>query len=645
LDDFELTDIDAPTVAELCRKLDGIALAIEFAAGRVDVFGVRGLAASLAKDLRLLTTGTRTAPPRHQTLRAMLDWSYEWLPEPEQMILRRLSIFAGDFTLAAANAIVANPGPTTPSIANGIANLVTKSLVTADVGGPEPLYRLLETTRGYALEKLTGNDEFDLVARRHAEYYRDICERAETECETAPTAEWSAGYGREIDNVRAALDWALSKNGDASIGIALTAASVPLWFQLSLMEEGRRRVERALSSIAPDSKVTRCDLQLYAGLGSALVYTKGPIPENAAAWTAALEIADKLDDAEYQLRALWGLWAYRIVGGDFQIARELAERFSAIAETRAVASDLLIADRITGYALHFLGDQNQARWHIERMLGRYFVPTRRSDAIYYLINPRATALAHLAQISWLQGFPDQAIRHAQSSELEARSLDHVTSLCYVLADAGCPIALAVGDLGTAEHQVATLLELSAKHGLAIWNAWARCFKGNLLLKRGDPDTGLPLLRTALDELRQTRNALRYPSFLAALAEGLGNAGQVSQGLVSIDEALDRCERNHEHWCMAELLRLKGELVLLDDSSEATLAAEKYLLESLDWARRQGALSWEIRGATSLARLWRGQGRNSEAKELLEPTYERFTEGFETADLKSASALLHDLRQV
>jgi predicted ATPase len=184
-----------------------------------------------------------------------------------------------------------------------------------------------------------------------------------------------------------------------------------------------------------------------------------------------------------------------------------------------------------------------------------------------------------------------------------------------------------------------LLDHSAKLAMAVWQAESRCFKGVLSLKRGRVDTGLRLLRTALDELRETGSVLRYTEFLSALAEGLAGAGQVAEGLAAVDEALERSESNEERWCIAELLRIKGELVLLANAPDAAGTAAGYFRQALDWARRQGALSWELRAATSLARLWRDQNRTKEARELLAPVYDRFTEGFETADLKIAKSFL------
>ena len=211
---------------------------------------------------------------------------------------------------------------------DGVANLAAKSLVVVEAAGAVTRYRLLETTRAYALEKLTDSGELDQVARRHAEYYRDLFERAETEWETRPTVEWLAAYGRQIDNLRTALDWAFSPRGDASIGVALTAAAVPLWFQQSLLVECRGRAERALASLGPrPGRDARREMQLCAALGVSLMQTKGPAPDTIAAWTTALEIAERLADTEYQLRALWGLWHFRVSRGECRAALELAQRF------------------------------------------------------------------------------------------------------------------------------------------------------------------------------------------------------------------------------------------------------------------------------------------------------------------------------
>jgi predicted ATPase/DNA-binding winged helix-turn-helix (wHTH) protein len=177
LSGFELSERDVPIVVDLCRKLDGNALAIELAAGRIDTFGLRGLSTRLDGGLQRLTGGYRTALPRHQTLRAMLDWSFDWLLVPERIVLSRLAIFSGEFTLEAASAVASSEEIPAFDVADLVAGLVTKSLVAADIYGKEPQYRLLEITRAYAREKLHESGEFELIARRHVEYIRNTKER------------------------------------------------------------------------------------------------------------------------------------------------------------------------------------------------------------------------------------------------------------------------------------------------------------------------------------------------------------------------------------------------------------------------------------------------------------------------------------
>jgi predicted ATPase/DNA-binding winged helix-turn-helix (wHTH) protein len=634
----------AAAIAAICRRLDGIPLALELAAARVSTLGLQQLAFRLDDRFSFLTGGRRTALRRHQTLRATIDWSYELLSESERAVLRRLSIFAGSFTLGAASTVVASAEIPASDVVEGLTNLVSKSLVTADVDIATVHYRLLETTRAYAREKLADSGELEQAARKHAEYYLDFCRPAEVEWQTRPAAEWRAHYGTQIANVRAALDWAFSPLGNASIGVALTAAAVPLWCQLSLLNECRRRVGQALSHGASEGRDSQCEMQLEAALGLSLFHTKGSMRETGAAWTRALAIADRLKNTEYQLRALWGLWSYRMTSAEYRVALAFAQRFRRLAAKQPDPADRLIADRMIGTVLHYTGNLTNARRHIEHMLDHYVDPLHRSHTIRFVWDQRVAGEMVLAAILWLQGFPDQAMRTAQRTIESARARDHTISLCYALSSAACPVALGVGDLEAAECYLSMLLDHSAKLGMAVWQAEGRCFEGALLLKRGRLNSGLQLLRTALEELRGTGSILRYAAFLGVLAEGSAAAGQLSAGRAAVDEALARSESNEERWCIAELLRVKGELVLLENAPDAAAAAEDHFQQALDWARRQGALSWELRAAISFARMWRNQGRRKAARGLLAPVYDRFTEGFETADLKAAKALLAGLKR-
>jgi predicted ATPase len=633
-------------IAAICRRLDGIPLAIELAAARAAVLGVEEVVTHLDDRFRILTGGRRTALPRHQTLRATLDWSYELLNEAERVILRRLAVFAGVFRLEAASAVIASPEIAQAEVVDGIANLVAKSLVTLVAGGTVARYRLLDTMRAYGLEKLAESGECQWLARRHAEHCRDLIERAEAGWETRPTAAWPAEYAAEIDNLRAALDWAFSPDGDAHIGVALTAAAVPSWMQLSLLEECRGRVEQALAALAtvaePDA---RQEMKLLAALGASRLYTRGGVPEVASAWTKALELAKSFGDPEYQKRCLWGLWSFHVNGVDYRTALSLAHRFASLVATSLDADDRFVGERMIGISHHNLGDQQSARRHIERALAESAAPGHQRQFIRLQLDPQVTARVHLARILWLQGFPDRAMREAERSVNDARAAEHAISFSYALHRAACPVPLWNGDLAAAGHCADMLLEHAKRHALAHWQLYGWGYQGAVAIRRGDVATGLRLLRSCYEELGETGiTAPRFMRFAAVdMAEGLAKTGQIADAFDAIDDAIARAERTEELWQLPELLRVKGELVLLQGGDPQGAAAEDHFQRARDWARRQGALSWELRAAASLAQLLRDQDRSAEALALLQPVYDRFTEGFETADLKAAKALLDALQ--
>jgi len=263
---FNLSDRNAATVATICRRLDGIPLAIELAAARAAALGIEGLARRLDLRFHVLTGGRRTALPRHQTLRATLDWSHRLLAEPDRTVLRRLAVFAGSFSLEAATSVVADPALPEWEVIGRIAELVDKSLVVADLAGPVRRYRLLETTHAYAMEKLADSGEFGSLARLHALHFRDHVGSALGLWEETPSVQWLEAQAPEIDNLRVALDWAFGADGDPAIGIELAAASYPLWYLLSLMQEGRARLERATAAVGP-STPKPVEARLWYGYG------------------------------------------------------------------------------------------------------------------------------------------------------------------------------------------------------------------------------------------------------------------------------------------------------------------------------------------------------------------------------------------
>ncbi len=647
----------AGKIGAICRRLDGIPLAIELAAARAVTLGAEEVLERLDDRFRLLTGGRRTALPRQQTLRAALDWSYDLLGETEQSVLRGLGVFVGSFTLGAATAVAGGTGATQVATVECVANLVAKSLVSSTGEITDRRFRLLETTRSYMLTRLAEAGERTTIERRHAEYYRDLFSAGPGD---PAQNDQHATYAAEIDNIRAALDWALFEGGDAAIGIALAAALTPLWVRMSLMAEATRYVRQALKLL--DARADpRIEMVLNAAFGAALTYTTGPGPETLAAWSKALRLAEDLRDTEYVLRALRGMWSFRMNRGEYRSALALANQFCALVERAPDAAALRAGNRMAGLILHYLGEQQEARRRIERGMETADRPPQPLPMTRFMLNETVAARALLARISWLQGFPDRAMREACDALRQAQLTGHALSQCHALAQAACPVALWTGDLDAMDGFVTMLIDLATLNALEGWIARGKCFRGALLIRSGQVDEGAAMLQSALEELRALGSMAEYPAFRCMLALGLARAGRVGEGRGVIDAALRHSATIEESWCIAELLRADGEILLLGTAPDV-VAAEARFRQSMQVARRQGALAWELRSVTALTALTaptaltaltglarrHGQAggedrlRGGEARELLAEVYGRFSEGFATADLQAAREVLERL---
>ncbi len=628
---------DVLAIAAICRHLDGIPLAIEFAAACAATLGVRQVASGLSDRFVLLTVGRRTALPRHRTLRATLDWSYDLLPAAEAATLNMLAVFAGEFSLEAAIAVAGDV--TRQQVFDSLFNLATKSLVVVDVQDRVPHFRLLETIRLYALDKLRISGQQPRAARCHAVYYRGLADQAELDSRTKTEADWGEVYGRHLDNWRAALDWAFSADGDAELGLALTVSALPVWFKLSLRDECRRRIEQALSftSAETDPRVT---MRLNAGLAAALFYTKrGATSAVADAWNTVLLIADNVDDSEYRLWARWGLWNYQLNHCELSNALVSAGHFSSLATDPA---DVAAGDRMLGVTLHYLGSHAPARQHLESVLSRRIDMVVARSMVRHQYDQKLAARCYLPRILWLQGFPDQAMQAAESVVHDAGEAGHALTLSLALVHAACPVSLWTGNLTAAEGFVATLMDNATTHGPGFWHAEARCFDGILRVMRGEVMSGLQIFRPALQELVDHNACMNIAGYLTAMAGALAASNEIADGASIAAEGLLRVERDEDRWCMPELLRLRGDFLLRERGADAATSAEELLRQSLDLAGQQGALSWALRAATSLGDLLRVQDRLADASSIIQPIHGMFAEGFATADLLSAIRVLEAL---
>lgn len=630
---FELGDADAPAVARICRELDGIALAIELAAGRLEAYGVQGIAALLNKSITVLWHGRRTAVPRHQTMSAALEWSYNLLPDVERAVLRRLSVFVGPFPLEAARFVAALGETDDAQVVEAVAGLVAKSLLAGEAGGKSMRYRMLDSTRVYALKKLVECGESLAVASRHASHYRGVLERTPL---PASGADRLAQQAEILGNVRVALDWSLADGGDVQAGTALAAAAAPLLLEISLLSECRAWMEKALAGLVDDMRGTRREMELQASLGQSLMFTGGNGEAATCAFTRSLEIAEALDDLPFRFRLLGGLGALQGRMGDFRGSLALARQAESVAQRLGDPVAQATADAMLGVALDLNGDIAEAEQHCESAL-RGLAAAQRLRETRPGFSHRIYALCGKARYHWLRGECDHAAAVAGYAIEQAEALKLPVSLCIAMIWGGS-VFLWRGDWPRVEALLDRLHALAAKHSLAPYVAVAIGMRGEMQVRRGRPELGVKLLQDSLPAVHATRYEMRTGAFMHALAEGLGHLRQHAQALATIEEAIAQAEQQGGYLHMPEMLRVKGDILAGMPGGDLQLA-ERCFHDAIQWSQRQSALSWELRAASGLARLWLQQGRIESAAQRLAPVYGRFAEGHDTADLLTARELL------
>ena len=626
---LEPSDEDAPIIADMCRKLDGIALAIELAAARVGVHGLRGTAALLDHPLRLLWHGRRTAVPRHRTLTAMAEWSFDLLSDVERTVLRRLSIFVGRFPLDAARAVAGGIDLDDPQVTHALWQLVAKSLVSAEAGEATTRYRLLDTTRAYAQAKLVGVGEGELIARRHAVYWRDLLDRL---------AEGDGGYfaaSEHLGNVRAALEWTFSQAGDVTLGATLAAASTRLFLDLSLLGECHRWAAQALSMLDDAARGTRCEMELQAAYGLSLMVTKGNSERSHAALARGLELAETLEDRPSQFRLIGRLHLYYRRAGHYGPMFEIARRAQAVAAELGDPIAIAGAHALLGCSHHLIGNQRTARTHLESALLRPAAPDPVGASRFGLHVDRCRIA--LARTMWVLGLPDQAARIARQT-VNPRGTTEPLSFSIALIW-GTSVFQWSGDLAGAEDCIERLMSHAERHSLAPYQAVGFGLKGEVLIRRGNVSAGIDLLRSSLATLHAVRYELYTTGLSSTLSEGLAMTDRLDEALLTIEETIGVVERNGGLFNMPELQRLRGEFLARAGDEQA---AEACFLRSIELAEEQSALSWQLRASTSLARLRIRQGRRQEAQRSLAETYSHFREGFDTDDLKAAKRMLDEI---
>ncbi|WP_162262249.1 winged helix-turn-helix domain-containing protein [Acidovorax sp. Root219] len=611
---FAFTDDDVAHVTEICGRLDGIPLALELAASRVAQLGLGGLSARLEDRFAILTKGRRTALPRQQTLRAAINWSYDLLSEDQKTVLRRLSIFAGAFSFDSAVAVCEEDLSADPL--DAIDELALKSLITIDTGTDIAHYRLLETTRAFALEKLKEAGELVLASRKHAEHVCDVFERLEADSPPYGAA-WDAGRGRWIDDIRIAVQASFSTLRDPGLSIRLLGATASVWYQRSLMDEYRTRAEEALEKAGDLAEQPEASLmRLLYSLTMCYWYTRGAGPDMARTAKGAYDIAQRSRNLDFERRALWGLWQERNGSGDYAAALGLAWQYVALTTPDTEAEAAILGRRMMQWSLHLVGEQDSSLGEgtaARSLIGRVDHPRTLNQ---YQLHPHAAINAALSRALWVRGFPDQALAAAAQAVQYATSAQHALTLCFALF-CQCTVLLWCGRLEDLSRQADALTEVATDRRLDLWKGWGLTFKyAHTYCVQG---VVVPQWRNPVCSLLQI--------------ESMATVGYEFLE----EEALARAEAGHCPWCAPELIRVQGEKLLRQGSSLEE--AEKWFIRSLELASSSQVLSWELRAATSLARCWSDQGRRDEGVTLLSGVLDRYSEGFNTLDVRRAQQIL------
>lgn len=636
---LDIGDADARVVASICRKLDGVALAVELAARRVETCGLPQTAALLDQHLTLGWLGSRTAPPRQKTLQATLDWSFGLLTEPERVVLRRFAIFVGYFTLDAALEVITSSPLDRSTVFGAIDSLVAKCLVATYPIGAMMRYRLLDTTRAYALEIQTDDAERAELAARHATYNQRWLEQFGADWPALSTGTERVPHFVALNNVRAALEWCFTAKGNIEIGVGLAAAAAPVFLAMSLLSECHRWSERAIFALDGTARGGLHEMHLQAAFGVSSMYMHGGRDAARVALSRSLEIAEERGDALDQLRILGPLNMFHLRTGEFKTALDYARRCSAIAAIVSDSATIASTHSILGNSLHFGGDLGSAGVELEATL-EGGPRSQRTTAGYLGFEGRNLAGGILARNLWLQGHPTQAVERARQTISDSAEMDHSLTLCIALLG-GIAVFLWNGDLPSAEEQIEWLISRAESHSLSPYVFVGRGFKGEVAIRRGDAKGGVEILRRCLEKLHAATHEVFTTALEISLIQGLAAIGQFDEGIAWIDKTIERVDRNGDLCYMPELLRIRAKLLLSMPHPVAD-DAENCFTQSLALSRHQGARAWELRTATDLAALWASQGRADDAKALLQPVFEQFTEGSDTADVKAAEYLLAKL---
>jgi predicted ATPase/DNA-binding winged helix-turn-helix (wHTH) protein len=627
-DDFRLTDENAATVAQICRGLDGLALAIELAAGRVATFGVQGIAGYLHQRFSILNRGRRTAHPRHQALRLTLDWSHDLLDEAEKIVLRRLSVFAGSFSLDAAEEIASDANIARHDVVELLSNLVDKSLVSADVAHDEVRFRFLDTTRDYASERLREAAEVPTFSRRHAAYFLSLLTK---EAQARPN-ETLAHLRPDVDNVRVALDWSFSDAGDVDIAIPLALVAADLMTDLGLLAECTKWAAIALERLPEAQKGGHTEMALLTHFAMPLLFMRGNSEEVGQAIDRALTLSQQLGDRVFWPNTVSALFAFHLRAGNVEGMLKTIRRAETMADGLQQKGML---ESMISIVAFFSSEISKNRLYAERALA--LLPLERSNRLVRIgVDLRIWTYTSYVLALWIHGYRTTARSMAHRMVEEAEALGSAVPLVTALVWSSV-LAFWAGDVEVAEQRTQRLLECATRSALLPFRFVAEGHSGTIAALKGDVAKGIQLLERSVAKLVQTNSRVQEILMLGQLTQAYAAAGRYGDALKNVEAALARAEHTATKVNRADLMRLRALYRWkVNDDHDAYVAGLK---QALAQARQDEILTVEMRILATLAAMPEEPEMARQALAQLREVFSRFTEDLDSPDLVAVRRLI------
>ena len=621
--DFALTDKDGPAAAEICSKLDGIALALGLAGARVGAFGMPVLAKLLDQSATLYWRGRRTAPHRQMSLAATLEWSYGLLDPREQALLRALSIFAAPFDLAAASAIGGATGEA--EVIELLPALVAKSLVHVSLDAAGPSYRLLDMTRSFAREKAEALGEDGTLSRRHADHMLSYLADIPQTFQPDPPDAQMAAHRRLVPDLLAALTWSFGPEGDLGLGLALAERAHLVLMPLLRAQEARDWSGAALERLPEDGRGGRLELMLQ---GVRALSTFQLLQVDQAATDRSLELARRLGDTRSHIELSVEISSFLYMHGQIDLGLRMAE--AAVDHIDPAADTKFFAIAKANLAALLLNGSQPSRGTVEAEEAlRIFGSISADDQGQFALNTLTRCRGTYAVLLWIKGFPDKALENARAVISDAENLKSPTFL--TVAHMAASVHSWRSELPEIEPVLRRAAALLEGFRFSAYRPTTQFYLAAMLIAKGETKAGVALL----DAVRGRAGLATVVMASLELAKWRLAGGEVREALADLRTA-EAISLRLANMLQTEIDRLAAEaLAEVGEFAEAQARLDR----AFESVRRREARGLELRVAMSAVRVARRSGSDSAAVEALRAVYDRFTEGFDTVDARIARELL------